>query len=506
MSYMNILNQIIDAEQGVCSIDKLQYKVISANWDSVTNGEVTEPSEYQYFRGVILDDSILGLDRDQFAIDQLQAEVDECVDFATIADQVPYLGQFLCNFEFFDEKHSGLMSETAYNGICEILDNMRINNTILKMNTPAYYNILYTIAKKHAEMETLAEQYQAEWRVIADKIANQATIEDLTTNMTTAQDVCNRLTSLFSEEYFDLFFAAYGVNYKTPKITNKYLQIYNYGIKDQQKETLILATECFNKVYPEWQTWINNLEYAEEQYRIHQSKLWSVKAQLKTASGDDMSPNKIMLESELESENNYLKTYGTLKSSWTINPAETDDTTSNSFVIPGKWSMLLGILYTKLADRMNKVRQPGLSATIEEAERANERQMQLLYTNYGDFIYETTYENTDELDSVGLYNQTVNNFALYNKPAASYSMTVIDLNCLEQISIPNATVGSKIRVYNELLNLKDGENNNNNLQYTDNNLTITAISRKLRSADDVSFTVQKTNRINKLVEKLLINL
>lgn len=83
-------------------------------------------------------------------------------------------------------------------------------------------------------------------------------------------------------------------------------------------------------------------------------------------------------------------------------------------------------------------------------------------------------------------------------------MTTIDLNCLEQIDIPDVTVGAKIRVYNDLLNLKDNENNN--LQYTDNNLTITAISRKLRSADDVSFTVQKTNRINTLVEKLLINL
>lgn len=46
----------------------------------------------------------------------------------------------------------------------------------------------------------------------------------------------------------------------------------------------------------------------------------------------------------------------------------------------------------------------------------------------------------------------------------------------------------------------------NNLQFTDNDLIITAISRKLRSSDDVSLTVEKTNKINKLVEKLLINI
>lgn len=79
-----------------------------------------------------------------------------------------------------------------------------------------------------------------------------------------------------------------------------------------------------------------------------------------------------------------------------------------------------------------------------------------MYMRYGDFIYESTYENTDELDSVGLYNQTVANFALYNKPSASYSLTTIDLNCLEQISVPNVTVGSRIKVYNDMLNLGDG--------------------------------------------------
>ena len=166
--------------------------------------------------------------------------------------------------------------------------------------------------------------------------------------------------------------------------------------------------------------------------------------------------------------------------------------------------MLIAILCRTLGDRMENIDQKGLATTIKQAEDNNAQETARLYANYGDFIYETTYENTEELDSIGLYNQTVKNFALYNKPAASYSMTTIDLNCLEQISIPNVVVGAKIRVYNELLNLKDGENNN--LQYTNNDLTITAINRKLRSSDDVSFTVEKTNRINKLVEKLLINL
>lgn len=167
--------------------------------------------------------------------------------------------------------------------------------------------------------------------------------------------------------------------------------------------------------------------------------------------------------------------------------------------------MILGLMYKQLeALGINLNDKIGLATTIETYEKANEEQTTLLYASCGDFIYETTYENTDELDSVGLYNQTINNFALYNKPSASYSLSVVDMNCLEQIGIPNVTVGSRIKVYNDLLNLVDG--NANNLQFTNNDLIITAISRKLRSLDDISLTVEKTNKINKLVEKLLINI
>lgn len=97
-----------------------------------------------------------------FANEQLQAEIDECVQFINIAEKIPYLGQFLCDFSFFDQNHSGLMTSEMMSDIDDILNRMRINNTTLKIYTPSYYNILYTIAKMHAQFETLAEQYQAE--------------------------------------------------------------------------------------------------------------------------------------------------------------------------------------------------------------------------------------------------------------------------------------------------------------------------------------------------------
>lgn len=146
----------------------------------------------------------------------------------------------------------------------------------------------------------------------------------------------------------------------------------------------------------------------------------------------------------------------------------------------------------------------GLVDEVTKYEDYNKNQEIILYTIAGQFIYESSYENTDELDSVGLYNQAVQNFALYNKPQASYSLTTIDLECLQQIAVPNVTVGSKVRIYNAPLDLDDDKVNN--LQYTNNEVIITAISRNLRSNDDVQLTVTKTNKIDTLVQKLLINI
>lgn len=186
---------------------------------------------------------------------------------------------------------------------------------------------------------------------------------------------------------------------------------------------------------------------------------------------------------------------------WDIQFNEGDEVKTIS--IPGKYSLILGLIISKFGRQyMDNVR--GLYDIIADYEGQNDWQSRTLYMLYSDYIYEQTYENADELDSVGLYNQTVNNFALYNKPTASYNLTTIDLNCLEQISIPDLAVGSKIKIYNEMLKLDD--NKVNELNFTDNTLVVTEISRKLRSSDDVQLTVEKSNKIDTLIEKLLLNI
>lgn len=225
------------------------------------------------------------------------------------------------------------------------------------------------------------------------------------------------------------------------------------------------------------------------------------KLSLIDTSVGSLNTDKITVESEIAATKQYIETYKTLLPMWDI---EFDtENEKRTISVPGKYSLILGLIINKFSkQRTDNIR--GLYDIIADYEGQNDWQSRTLYMLYSDYIYEQTYENADELDSVGLYNQTVNNFALYNKPTASYNLTTIDLNCLEQISIPDLAVGSKIKIYNEMLNLDDGEVNE--LNFTDNTLVVTEISRKLRSSDDVQLTVEKSNKIDTLIEKLLLNI
>ena len=200
LPYTALLDQIIAAETG-CTIEN--YVVKEAQYTIIEQGsEIKQTSPYKYFTGVVLNSAFSDKEEDRRAraIEIVQAEVDECRDFVRIADKVPYLGQFLCDFSFFTQNN--LMNQETHAKILQLLDNMRIYNTQLKIDTPPYYNILYTIAKKHAQMEVLAEQYISEWLIIENKLQENPNAA-LDANYGELQRICNSLTSLFSQDYFN---------------------------------------------------------------------------------------------------------------------------------------------------------------------------------------------------------------------------------------------------------------------------------------------------------------
>ena len=129
-----------------------------------------------------------------------------------------------------------------------------------------------------------------------------------------------------------------------------------------------------------------------------------------------------------------------------------------------------------------------------------------LYRLYGNFIYEGKYENSDEMDSVSLYNQATIYYKDYKQPSASYSTSILDLSVLEAIDIPRLSIGSKIKVYNKELNLNEGNSDQeplNIIQYTNNDLIVTSLSFDLRKSADVTIGVEKIASYQSILQKLI---
>ena len=75
--------------------------------------------------------------------------------------------------------------------------------------------------------------------------------------------------------------------------------------------------------------------------------------------------------------------------------------------------------------------------------------MRVLYSNYGQFIYEQTYENAEELDSSSLFNQAYAHFVNINRIQSNHTLESVDIGELECINIPRLSVGSIIEVQNK---------------------------------------------------------
>lgn len=171
----------------------------------------------------------------------LQDEINECVSFAAIADKVPYLGQFLCDFSFFDAEHSNLLSSVE--PIYDILNKMRVNNTWLKIYTPSYYSLLYDLVKTNAAIEGLAEQYEAEWRLAVKKIGENTF--DPTAEygaMERANSYIEQINNLLTQEYFDRYLEVYGTSKDKYKEYN--LSLWNPTSGNAEQDNYYL--------FPEW--------------------------------------------------------------------------------------------------------------------------------------------------------------------------------------------------------------------------------------------------------------
>ena len=406
-------------------------------------------------------------------VEQQEIELQEFKEFVQVANRQVHLGQFLINFDFF--KNSKLMPTSIYNEIMHLFNvQMRDNNIFLKIYTQTHYELIWELNQRLTDLRGYLDQASAMYSAIYTKSQEQASTGDTS----------------------DLSGMIYEYSEQAQQHLNDAEQI--LGTNNTKIHALIRSIygNCQPVDIPE----LSNLKREYIAYQNVRDEAIVKKAELDRKLLDDTLGEYERIQ--LESERQYYQSR--------YNTAISLCGDGNKTNPEGTWVVTTGCVassvYKILIDNLINSYVPeeydsGTYNKIQYYEKQNALLWKTLYRQYAQFIYEQTYENSDELDSLNLYNQAISYFEDYNKPSASYTVDTLDLGALEPISLPRVKVGYNIRVYNDYLNLNDEALNN--IQFTNNELIITSISYDLRSSQKVSIGVEQITQYQTILQKLI---
>ena len=404
-----------------------------------------------------------------------QTELEEFKAFIQIANKHMHLGQFLFDFNFF--VNTGAMSTTDYATLSNLFNiKMRDNNIMLKIYTQLYQELNWSISQELANVNNYLEQVAGlymdiynDWQNMIDGSKSwsgtkyQENLDQVQYHLAQLSSIINKSNGLFT-----MLHNAYG-------------------------RRLVDSIPEFIHIKDEHNRYINIRDESRIQVDILNIKL-------KNYQGNELDPEYIQLQSDYQY---YSQKYLTAMSFcgdgigldsgyWTIYQSD-----SINYRVPS--------IFQYLQDQVLGVYVPsstlGVYDQMKYYDHANEQLWHTIYNTYKQFIYEQKYENSDEIDSVNLYNQAIIYYADYNKPSASYTVETLDLGALEPIALPRLQVGYCIRVYNDYLNLNDQAVNT--IQYANNELIITNISYTLRESQKVSIGVEQTTQYKTILQKLI---
>ena len=450
---------------------------------------------------------------DTYSEQAYQEELEDIQNFCTIAEQVPHLGQFLLNLEYFQRAH--LLTSTEYTELTNLFNiSMRNNNLWLKIYVPIKYQLEWDIMEKLNEMFNEASEYEAECQYIQQRI--DAATTEIQVSAATAMDSMTTYTELFKNIPTIEEKIVNSCTTRTFELFRNFTML--YGKQFDNGTPSLWYTDSDNKQksnIPNIQEYIDSREYYIERTKIAETELASVLKQIADLEQDtnlDLNdPTYISLSQKRAGLEKNITNYKTMGSGWYITFDEQDDNTSTTdkkpeYFVTGLYDFLLNIMqeqYKKAAEGGFLEDITNINTIITYYEDANDRLWQQIYNDYGDCIYETKYENADELDSVSLYNQGILAFAKQKFPVPTYSVTGLDIGQLEPVGIPRLSIGSKIKVYNKFLNLND--DSVDNLSFQNNELIVTQLTYDLRNAAKVTISVEKVQTYENIIEKLLLS-
>lgn len=331
----------------------------------------------------------------EMARKELEEQQDKEINqFFTVVEKIPYLGQSIFDFSPF----YCYMSKNEKDTLNDLINiEMRNANIKIQYYTEEYYNAAYELNLLRKKFVSYAELYGAACNKYQDAIKSA---EGEVTNSTglineinkTAQDLNSVIAS---SKYFDLI----DLLGKSKELnTNSYTEYFENLIK-QQKQSI-------------------------EEYQKYKIGIVS----------DSNAPDR---QGEIEYYTNLIKTANQLCYGFDYNGVENR----------GIYQLIVD--YIKDIKDGSTPPSTGIAYYLQEAQNdLNNRILQQLYYKFNLYIYEQNYENSDELDSVALYNQAITHFADINKPQSNHSLEVLDIGELEQINIPRLSIGSMIQVYN----------------------------------------------------------
>jgi len=402
-----------------------------------------------------------------------------------IQNNVKAVGEFLYNFDYFYE--NDMMDEETYQALERMFSlNLRNANLKTQILTKQYNSLSYLLrqlVQREEELVSLVStafeqiyEYYKEGTDLNTTISSalyssknpaltseieqiirgsfdqslspdvESSSDEEDPDITTLQQNCyNQITlaiqdlvsTVWTEKYFRLAFMMYGTNYfqELRETNRKKRQEYTNNYFDY----LDKAQEILNQVEgKDEQEKINNLTYLQQcDYYYYIGKADGI------AHLADFYYNEAGEVNRTSGEGDYpflkLGYYGC-------------------------YNLLIGQLVLLNNKNYNNILtsytwyDSSIVKRLEEQERIRKEIWATIYENYSPYIIESSYNDSTQLTSSGLYGAAVKQFATLCYPTVDYSATIIDYSMITDANYDTIQIGDKVKVYNDLLFQKKVKN------------------------------------------------
>ena len=344
------------------------------------------------------------VDRDEYkkeAYNKLQTEHN---NFFTVAKVNNYLGHSLIDLSPF----SHLMRPDERSGLDTLINTTwRKLNIKLQYYTYEFYSGITLLTSLRNKIVNYATLYSAECEHLQDALAvNRDSIKDVDFNKHYAaiKEAENNLKNvIINSDYFRL--------------------IKELGIS----KDLDIQDNCHTYYFEKEQ---QLLQEQLNQYKKERAELFA------------LTENDTVDNAERQYYDRQINTLQSLCGHFAFSAGDRD-------YAPGAYPLIIDIIANNIPEELASV-GTGIAYQYEKIQRDIEHQVySILYQNYGRYIYEQSYDNPDEIDSINLFKQASIHFADLNRARTSHSLEVFDIGELECINIPRLSVGSLIQVYND---------------------------------------------------------